>query len=133
VRVTLALLLLCAACGSERSVDAETLDRVLDAITEMAAPAQETIRDGCNSRENAAAELATIDAARAEVARVRATCDVVFAAFGILREAQVDARAAAQASRDGSISAEQALQAALRVRTSYQALRSAIDGLEARR
>jgi hypothetical protein len=130
VRITLALLLLCAACEPANGVGAETLDRVLDAITEMAAPAQETVRSGCARRESAASSLPSLDAARAEIARVRSDCDAVFAAFAVVREAQIAARGAAQAARDGRISAEEALQVGLRVRTAYEALQVALATLD---
>ena len=109
---------------------ADTTDRILDAITHKAEPLQEVTVATCAAMESAAAELDPLARAKAEVARVRETCDRVLAGFRALRVEQETARNIAQQVRDGHMSLGEAVRAALAVHEAYKATKAAVAELK---
>ena len=113
------LAIILTGCGaSERA----TAHSALNVVTDVADPSYELAVDTCHELEMAIVRRESTRAEDdADIARVRETCDAVFAGFEAVRIAQREARALVDAEGSGTVVAE-AIEALGRLWRDLQAL-----------
>ena len=135
VCVTLTALIIAAGSVFGGCVRAETVrDRtheLLNQVTDIADPAYALSVVACDGREGVVIhdpELTKVEK-WARVESIRAKCDQVFAAFDVLRRAQIGARKAVDAAEAGRSKWKAALAAAREATAAWRKAREALLGV----